>query len=100
MEIFSFNGNAKRSEYWAVVIGSIVALTLTMFLLASESVLLLFVALGLSIAILWSVVATTVRRLRDAGLHPAWVIIVFIPYVSFIATIVFGCIKTSDANVS
>lgn len=96
MEIFSFNGNAKRSEYWAVVIGSIVGLVVVMMLLASESAFMLLVCLGLSIAILWSLVATTVRRLRDAGLPVAWIIAIFIPYVSFVATIVFGFLASKE----
>ena len=96
MEIFSFNGKAKRGEYWAVMIGAIVGLVLGIAF-ADAGMGAIF-ALIILIASLWVLVATTVRRLRDAGLHTAWIIAIFVPYVSFIASIVFGCIGSSKED--
>lgn len=40
--------------------------------------------------------ATLARRARDAGLGPWWAAALFIPYVSAVVLIVFGCLKSED----
>jgi uncharacterized membrane protein YhaH (DUF805 family) len=91
MNIFDFNGVAKRQEYWAVLIGSIVAF---LFVLVGIEAAPLFGLLAFPL--LWILLATTVRRLRDAGLNVWWVLVIFIPYVSFVAHIVFGVLATKE----
>ena len=89
---FDFKGVAKRQEYWAVVVASIVGFMIGIVI--TESIPL--VALVVLVATLWVYLATTVRRLRDAGLHLAWIVTVFLPYVSLVATIVFGVVASAD----
>lgn len=94
-QYFNFNGTAKRQEYWAVLIISIVLLVVGMVLVEGGAVAAL-IALGVLVASLWLLVATTVRRLRDAGLNAWWVILIFVPYISLIAHIVFGVVGSKD----
>ena len=94
-QYFNFNGTAKRQEYWAVLIISIVLLVVGMVLVEGGAVAAL-IALGVLVASLWLLVATTVRRLRDAGLNSWWVILIFVPYISLIAHIVFGVVGSKD----
>ena len=53
------------------------------------------VALGIFITALWAILATTIRRLRDAGLSTWWILATFVPYVGTVATIVFGCVRSN-----
>ena len=89
---FDFKGTAKRQEYWAVIIASMVAGIIGIVI--TETIPL--VALVVLVVTLWVYMATTVRRLRDANLHLAWIIVVFIPYISTVAAVVFGIVGSAD----
>jgi uncharacterized membrane protein YhaH (DUF805 family) len=91
-EYFNFNGVAKRQEYWAVMLLSIFAIIIS--LIAMLDPIGMVIAVALLIATIWVGLATTVRRLRDAGLNTWWILAIFVPYVGIIATIVFGVVAT------
>jgi uncharacterized membrane protein YhaH (DUF805 family) len=91
-QYFNFSGTAKRQEYWAVLIISIALLIIGLVLVEGGSAIALLAALGILVASLWVMLATTVRRLRDAGLNTWWLLLVFVPYVALVAQIVFGVI--------
>ena len=93
---FNFNGTAKRQEYWAVVLLSILALLVGTVIVEGGSALAGLVALVILVGALWALFATTARRLRDAGLNMFWIILIVVPYVSLIATIVFGVVKSKE----
>ena len=93
---FNFNGTAKRQEYWAVVLLSILALLVGTVIVEGGSALAGLVALIILVGALWVLLATTARRLRDAGLNMFWIILIVVPYVSLIATIVFGVVKSKE----
>ena len=93
---FNFNGTAKRQEYWAVVLLSILALLVGTVIVEGGSALAGLVALIILVGALWALFATTARRLRDADLNMFWIILIIIPYVSFVATIVFGVVKSKE----
>lgn len=93
---FNFNGVAKRQEYWAVIVLSILAIIVGSVALLDLSGLGTLVALAIFVATIWAILATTVRRLRDAGLSIWWILTLFIPYVSFVAQIVFGVVGTVE----
>ena len=95
-QYFSFNGTAKRQEYWAVLIISIITTIVGLALVEGGSAVSALVALVLLIGTLWVLLATTVRRLRDAGLNVWWILLIFVPYISFVAHIVFGAIGSKD----
>lgn len=97
MKYFSFDGVAKRQEYWAVMILSTIAAVISMLLLEGGGAISLVVLVAL-IAILWAIIAVTVKRLRDAGLNTWWVLVTFIPYVGTVASIVFGILKSVEDN--
>jgi len=89
---FDFNGTAKRQEYWAVTILTWVAVVLGSLMAPFNPI----VAIVILLVALWVWVALSVRRLRDAGLNTWWIATAFIPYVSFVTMIVFGCIKSEE----
>ena len=95
-QYFNFNGTAKRQEYWAVLIISILLLIVGMVLVEGGSAAAALIALGALFASLWLLLATTIRRLRDADLNTWWAILIFVPYVSFVAHIVFGVVGSKD----
>jgi uncharacterized membrane protein YhaH (DUF805 family) len=95
-QYFNFNGTAKRQEYWAVLIISILLLVGGMVLVEGGSAAGAMIALGVLVASLWLLVATTIRRLRDAGLNGWWVILIFVPYISVVAHIVFGVVASKE----
>lgn len=91
MKNFSFKGNATRTDYWLVQLGFFLTFFALGFVFEGMDeqtwTLLFLVALVVS---LWAVIATTVRRLRDAGIHFAWMLLLLIPYVGLGATLAFG----------
>lgn len=97
-EYFDFNGVAKRQEFWAVHIVSILVLVIAMAMLEGAGTLGALVALVALVAALWVILAVSVKRLRDAGLNTWWVLVVLVPYVGTVATIVFGCLGSKESE--
>ena len=97
-QYFNFNGVAKRQEYWAVVIISILAMVIGFVALEDPSTIAVVFGLVTLVATIWAILATTVRRLRDAGLNVWWILVTLIPYVGTVATIVFGCIGSVESK--
>ena len=91
-EYFKFEGTAKRQEYWAVILLSVVAYVAGFIALEGSGGLGALIAIIVFVAAFWAMLATTVRRLRDAGLNVWWILATLVPYIGGIATIVFGCI--------
>ena len=97
-EYFKFDGTAKRQEYWAVIVISVVAFAAGFIALEGSGGLGALIALVLFIAAFWAWLAVTVRRLRDAGLNVWWILATLVPYVGGIATIVFGIIGSKETE--
>lgn len=97
-QYFSFEGRAKRQEYWATVVFAIVATVVGLVLVEGGQALAAFIALALLISAFWTLIAVTIKRLRDAGLSPLWTLLIIVPYVAFVATIVFGCIGSAPES--
>ena len=94
-EYFKFEGTAKRQEYWAVIVLSIVAYVAG-FIVLESGALGALLALVIFVAALWALLAVTVKRLRDAGLNTWWTLAILIPYLGTVATIVFGVIGSKE----
>ena len=94
-EYFKFEGTAKRQEYWAVFVLSIVAY-IAGFIVLESGALGALIALAIFIAALWACIAVTIKRLRDAGLNTWWTLAILIPYLGTVATIVFGVIGSKE----
>lgn len=102
MKYFSFNGFATRSEYWGVQVVSIPGCAFASVIagLAVDTGASAFVGFSMiAVIVAWVVVllATAVRRCRDAGINPWWAASLFIPYVSIVPWIVIGCLQTDPA---
>ena len=97
-EYFNFNGVAKRQEFWAVHIVSILVLIIATMMVEGAEILGALVALIALVATLWAIIAVTVKRLRDVGLNTWWILVVLVPYVGTVATIVFGCLNSKESN--
>lgn len=102
---FKFSGLATRSEYWGVFFISLAALAVVCMLAAvftstgdGGAVMGGLMMLAGGLANIWVLVATTVRRCRDAGINVWFTLLMFVPYVAPIANIVFGCIPTNKTQ--
>jgi len=110
MKFVSFTGVSKRQEYWAVTlltffVGWLVYLTSIIFagIVAIASPLtgglfVILLTLTWIIGSFWLVLATTVRRCRDADIHVLWVLLWFVPFINFWWWIIIGCLPTVDKN--
>jgi uncharacterized membrane protein YhaH (DUF805 family) len=47
---------------------------------------------------IWLVLATTIRRCRDADIHVLWALLWFVPFINFWWWIIVGCLPTVDKN--
>lgn len=107
-QYFSFKNRAMRSEYWGVQVLGLVSYLIIAFIagffigLGDEtgSIMASLVGLGgfvsATLVYTWLVLATTVRRCRDAGVSVWWTAGVIIPYVGWVVLIALGIIKTDE----
>ena len=91
-EYFDFNGTAKRSEYWAMIVVGTLAYLVGVSMIET----LPFVALALMVLVVWYALATTVRRVRDSGNSLWWLLALLVPGVGTIASVVFGLLPTQE----
>jgi uncharacterized membrane protein YhaH (DUF805 family) len=92
--MFNFKGRSGRSEYWQFI--SFMFFTALVFgvfagMIEFETSLLI-VIIGVIADI--SLIALTVRRLRDAGFIFWWAIAAFAPIIALPACIIIGLLKT------
>ena len=90
-QYFSFEGTATRSEYWAMVLFTMLGAFVGLMFIEAAPI----VSLVVFVVTLWYQVATTVRRIRDTGNNVWWILTLLIPFVAFIATIAFGVIASA-----
>jgi uncharacterized membrane protein YhaH (DUF805 family) len=97
----STEGRASRSEYWGVYLGTwliLALITLIFFVLtligAVGIVIGSIIMLLTSATLTWAMIATAIRRCRDAGINPWFTLTFLVPYVNFIVFIVFGVLNT------
>lgn len=71
---FNFSGKSNRPDFWwPVVVNIIINIALTIVTAIIPP--LVFVSYIYSLAILIPSISITVRRLRDAGFHWAWILL-------------------------
>ena len=100
---YSFNGLAKRQEYWGVIllsalihtIATLLVLGLTMSVPGNE-VVGLVLCLPLMVSGLWVLLGTSARRCRDIGINPWWCVAQIVPYISIVTFFVFGILKSAE----
>lgn len=100
-QYLSTEGRATRSEYWGVYLGTwliLALITLIFFvltLIGSVGIVIGSIIMLLTSATLtWAMIATAIRRCRDAGINPWFTLTFLVPYVNFIVFIVFGVLNT------
>ena len=98
----NFNGTANRKEYWGTyILGALVFLIALIFgfTLGGESGgVIVTIVFGLGFLVLSF--AVSVRRCRDMGVSPLWVLTLLIPYASIIPFFIFGVIQSEEKQVS
>lgn len=106
--LFSFSGCISRSTYWAITIASISA-SFLMVIINISLMVGTFAGLNLTnvnsggkfvvmvvISLLWINLATTVKRLRDAGFSPWLVFLNFVPSVGSLILFVMCAFFSSE----
>lgn len=106
-QYFKFEGRSTRSQYWGV---QLLAYLLVFVGLAVGAVFASFEGVGAligfsimiasAVAHIWVYLATTYRRCVDAGISTYFTWLAVVPYINFIAFIVFGCIATDSNSTS
>jgi uncharacterized membrane protein YhaH (DUF805 family) len=99
-QYFSFKLTATRSEYWAIqIIGFLVfAAVVIVGMLFTVAQLFFFTAviyLAAIVVYVWLLIATSVRRCRDADINPWWTLATIVPYIGFVVWVVIGCLSTT-----
>lgn len=98
---FSCNGTATRQEYWGTLILSVVIALVLAFVYGFIAGLIgtydgndLFATTAIGLVNLWVWIAATIRRCRDADINTWFTLLICVPYISFIAIIVYGCLPS------
>jgi uncharacterized membrane protein YhaH (DUF805 family) len=109
--LFSFDGRARRGEYWkgtlllvllvfATVLAIAIPFGLSGLFEGDEPPLVFFIVLLLlMVPVFWSSLAISVKRWHDRGKSGAWVLIGLIPYIGSIwAFIECGCLRGTSGD--
>ena len=103
---FSFRGFAGRQQFWAVSVIIVVAGFFIPGLLSAfvtpggnGSGIAALGMLGSIVIGTWAYIATAVRRARDAGISPWWVLLTFVPFLAVIIFLVLGFLRTAPREV-
>ena len=96
LSVFSFRGQARRSEWWLVnILSSIVAQAAavlgTIAFVSHEEWHFRTLGIAAFLVVLLAIevdLATTVRRLRDRGRSPWWLLAFLIPYLGWIYLVI------------
>lgn len=90
-----FDGRASRSEYWflTLAIAIIYAIAMVVMFVPIVNLLMMLAIFAVGVGAIVPTLALSVRRLRDAGFHWAWLFLAFLPPAS-IALIVFFCMPS------
>lgn len=93
----TFDGRARRSEFWFFVLFTVLAGIVT-------ALIDLITGLGIlnpiaNLALLLPTIAVSVRRLHDLGRSGWWYLLILIPLVGIVVLLIWFCGKgTSGAN--
>jgi len=100
-QYLTIEGRATRSEYWGVYLSTwliLAMVTLLFFILTLAGMVGIIIGsivmLVTAITLTWAMLATSIRRCRDAGINPWFTLSLLVPYINFIVFIVFGVLNT------
>lgn len=83
----NLNGTLSVRGYWMFILFNIIFTAVAWLI----SLVIPFFAFIYGLAIMIPTIAAMVRRLRDAGKNPLWILISFVPLVGSIILIVMLC---------
>lgn len=93
----TFEGRARRSEYWFFTLFTVLVSTVLSIIDAVTGIGVL--SLLFTLAVLIPGIAVAVRRLHDTDRSGWWYLLILIPIVGFIVLIIWFCSRgTGDAN--
>ena len=111
LSYFDFEGRFSRTQYWATLIISFIAYLVFAGISAivigfsfgvlgisldNPEIISAFIWIPLFLLLMWVWLATGVKRCRDAGINPLWLLATLIPALSFVAVVVIGVLPTKD----
>ena len=85
---FDYTGRSDRGDYWWFVLANII-ISVVLLIASNISTFFGWIYSIWTVATIVPSLSLTVRRLRDAGKHWAWMFIQLIPLVGFIWIIYF-----------
>ncbi|MEU8789622.1 DUF805 domain-containing protein [Streptomyces sp. NPDC048643] len=90
----SFQGRARRSEYWMFALFNVViALVLIGLAAATKSTVFYVLYVAYILAVILPSLGVLVRRLHDTGRSGAWFFISFVPFVGGLVLFVFTLLE-------
>lgn len=95
--LFSPFGTVERNPYW-LGLALVSTLFFLIFIVSDFQDFLLARGLGvvrvpIILVMIWSVFVLAMKRLRDAGHNPLWILILFVPAINFLAILFFGTLQ-------
>lgn len=103
---FQFKGRISRRSFWITVLANAIAFTVIVLLVAFFSALV-----GSDISPAWGALLTIyalatgaasvtlqLRRIRDTGLSPWLILILFVPYIGSVITLTFYILPSKDQS--
>ena len=100
-QYITIEGRATRSEYWGVYLSTwliLAIVTLLFFILTLTGMMGIVIGsiimIATALTLTWAMLATAIRRCRDAGISPRFTLSFLVPYINFIVFIVFGVLNT------
>ena len=101
------DGTATRSEYWGVYLATwlilaIVTMLFFVFTLTGTTGVVIgsIIMIASAVTLTWAMLATSIRRCRDAGISPWFTLSFLLPYINFIVFIVFGLLKSEPEKTN
>ncbi|MFE9811488.1 DUF805 domain-containing protein [Streptomyces sp. NPDC005227] len=90
----SFQGRARRSEYWMFALFNVViALVLIGLAAATKSTVFYVLYVAYILAVVLPSLGVLVRRLHDTGRSGAWFFISFVPFVGGLVLFIFTVLE-------
>lgn len=85
-KILTFEGRARRSEYWYFVLFVAIVTSVLGFLLGQDSGITRVISIALSLA----TISVGVRRLHDIGKSGWWYLLYLVPLIGWIVLLVWN----------
>ena len=102
----TFSGRSSRSEYWYVQVSAFLvyaaffAVSVAFDATGVDSSFVGIIILGIGLGLILPNIAIHSRRLRDAGLSPYFLFLIFLPIIGSLALIVMLMLPSKDPSIA